>query len=85
MSGSNGKILFGFIFGAAVGVAAGLLFAPTSGEETRKKITDKGKEYTDDLAEKLTTKIDEVKHYVGDMANDAKAQVRKAAPEKGAK
>ena len=32
--------LLGFIFGAAVGAVAGILFAPAKGEETRKKLMD---------------------------------------------
>lgn len=35
--------LSGVILGAAVGSAMGIIFAPASGEETRKKITKKGK------------------------------------------
>ncbi len=81
MSSSNGKILFGFIFGAAVGVAAGLLFAPTSGDETRKRLKEKGKEYSDELVKQVDAKIDELKHYVSDKADDAKARIKKAAPE----
>ena len=72
--------MFGFVFGAAVGVAAGLLFAPRSGDETRQLIKDKSKEYSDDLAEKLDEKLDDLKKYVGGVADDAKARVKKAAP-----
>ncbi len=37
MKGDN---LFAFLGGALVGACAALLFAPSSGEETRKKIKD---------------------------------------------
>ena len=36
--------LLGFIFGAAVGACAGILFAPDKGEVTRKKIMDAASE-----------------------------------------
>ncbi len=78
MSNSGGKVFFGFVFGAAVGVAAGLLFAPSTGEESRKKLQEKGKEYSDELNKQVTSKIDELKEYVGDLADDAKTRVRKA-------
>ncbi len=80
MSNTSGKVFFGFVLGAAVGVAAGLLFAPGSGEETRKMIRDKSKEYTDDLAEVLDSKLDDIKKYAGNLADDAKSRVKKAAP-----
>ena len=80
MSNTSGKVFFGFVLGAAVGVAAGLLFAPTSGEDTRKRIREKSREYTDDLAETLDSKLDDLKKYVGNVADDAKSRVRKAAP-----
>ncbi len=81
MSNSNGKILCGFIFGAAVGLAAGFLFAPTSGDETRKRLKEKGKEYSDELVKQVDVKIDELKQYVSGKADDAKARIKKAAPE----
>ncbi len=43
-------------------------------------IRDRSKEYSDDLAEKLDEKLDDLKKYVGGVADDAKARVRKAAP-----
>jgi len=81
MSSSSGKVLFGFVFGAAVGVAAGLLFAPTSGEDTRKKIVEKGKEYSDELSKQMNSKLDDLKQYVGGVAEETKSRVKKAAKE----
>ena len=46
MSNNGGKFLLGALIGAVAGAAAGLLFAPKSGKETRKDIADKAKEYT---------------------------------------
>ncbi len=79
MEKSTGKIIAGFIFGAAVGVVAGLLFAPRSGAETRKKIQKKAKEYSDEVARKAGEKIDELKEFVGEMTNEAKTKGKKAA------
>ncbi len=64
MKGVN--ILFAFLTGAAVGAAAGLLFAPEKGDDTRARIADiirkrgiklSGKELenlVDDIAEELS-------------------------------
>jgi gas vesicle protein len=38
--GSGFEIMMSFVIGAAAGFIAGVLLAPASGKETRKKITD---------------------------------------------
>ena len=44
---SNGSILVAFAIGAAAGAAIALLFAPASGEETRRKLAEKAREGRD--------------------------------------
>jgi len=57
---STGKVLLGIAAGLAAGVLVGILFAPDKGSETRKKIAQQGKDYADDLTEKMNSLIGEV-------------------------
>ena len=50
---NSGKILTAFAAGALAGVAAGILFAPDKGSETRRKLKEKGRQMADDLKEKF--------------------------------
>lgn len=43
----KGEFLAGVIVGSVVGTVVGILFAPASGQETRTRIADKGKEVKD--------------------------------------
>ena len=45
--------IFGFIFGGLIGMAAALLLAPQSGEETREAIRARGLELRDLAAERV--------------------------------
>jgi gas vesicle protein len=45
------KVLIGFVAGAAIGGALGLLLAPDKGSETRRRIMEKGSELGDSLAD----------------------------------
>jgi len=47
----SGTNLVWFLAGAAVGAAVALLFAPATGKETRKLLSDKTEESRDKLAE----------------------------------
>jgi len=53
MSDNKGKFILGAAIGAIAGAAAGILFAPKSGKETRKIIGDKAKEYAEKSKEML--------------------------------
>ena len=59
---STTKVLLGFVAGAAVGTLAGLLFAPDSGANTRKKMTDKAGDLTDSAKETFNGLMDGVKN-----------------------
>lgn len=56
------KILLGVLGGAAIGAALALLYAPESGEETRKKISDTA----GDLTDKIMKKAEEILAAAGD-------------------
>jgi gas vesicle protein len=68
---STTKILLGFIAGAAVGAAIGILFAPDKGTETRRKISDQGNDLADNLKSKFTDLVDGVKEKFSSVKSDA--------------
>lgn len=43
-SGSFGAVIAAFTIGALAGAAVAILFAPASGEETRRKLADRARE-----------------------------------------
>ncbi len=81
------KVIVGFLCGAAAGALAGLLLAPSSGEETRKKIAEKASEMKEDLSNQLTQSFGRIQEQVNNslgikkngIATDANA--RKIASE----
>jgi gas vesicle protein len=46
-SSSTGSVLLAFAIGAIAGAAVALLYAPASGEETRRRIAEKAREGRD--------------------------------------
>ena len=67
-SSSGFAFMAGVVIGAAVGAVAGLLFAPTTGEEARNRLVDKSK----DLADELQDKFEDLKDTVTDVLEDVK-------------
>lgn len=61
------KGILAFLAGLATGATLGILFAPRSGEETRKIITDKAEEYSD-----------QAKQQVDEMIKAGKKEILKA-------
>ena len=49
------KVIVGFLVGAAAGALAGILLAPDSGDQTRKKIVSKANDLKDDLGSQLSS------------------------------
>jgi gas vesicle protein len=75
---STTKTLLGFVAGAAVGAALGILFAPDKGTETRRKISEQSNDLADNLKGKFTDLVDGVK----EKFSNAKAEAEDVA-EKG--
>jgi len=65
---NNSKILLGFLVGAAVGGALGILLAPDKGSETRRRIVEKG----NDLGDSLSNFSDTVKDKFNDVVDGVK-------------
>lgn len=61
---------FAFLLGGTIGAVIGLLYAPQSGEETRKVLTDKGQ----DLTNEAVTSIKEAQNTA--MTTIQEAQTR---------
>lgn len=67
-SSSGFAFIAGLVVGGAIGAIAGLLFAPETGEETRKKVAEKSKEWADDFY----NKFDDLKDSVNEVMEDVK-------------
>jgi gas vesicle protein len=80
---SGGSVLVAFALGAAVGAAIALLYAPASGEETRRKLADKaraGKEKAEALTRDGREFIDRQRENLAgvvERGREAYEQVRK--------
>ncbi len=68
---NSGKVLLGILAGAAVGALAGILFAPSKGSNTRKKILKKGENYYDSLKEKVDELLDDATEKFEKVKEDA--------------
>jgi gas vesicle protein len=74
---STTKTLLGFIAGAAIGTALGILFAPDKGTETRRKISEQSNDLADNIKGKFTDLVDGVKEKFSSMKSDGEDVVEK--------
>ena len=58
---TNTKIISGFLIGAAMGAATGLILAPSSGKKTRKKLKAESKRLANELIEKANESLEDAK------------------------
>ncbi|MEX0988510.1 MAG: YtxH domain-containing protein [Bacteroidales bacterium] len=78
---SSGKVFIGILAGVTAGAILGVLLAPDKGSATRKKMTKKGKEFSDDIKDKLddfmesvSKKFEKVKEEMSDFTEKAKSK-----------
>ena len=74
---SAGKIISGVLIGAAAGAILGILFAPDSGSETRRKISEKGGDLADNLKNKFSDFVDAVTDKFQGAKDEAKNMASK--------
>ena len=67
-----GKIITGLLLGSLFGATVGLLMAPTSGEETRRKITDGAV----GVQEKMKTAAGTIESKARELAEDVSDKVK---------
>lgn len=72
---SNGDKVLYFLVGGFVGAAVALLFAPKSGQETRKYIEDRYREGAD----KVGKKVNEGREYIGSKTREGRDYVSDTA------
>jgi gas vesicle protein len=66
-----GNLGMGFLLGAVVGVAVGMLYAPRAGYETRHMIVDKA----DEVKEKVNEAVDMVKEKASNLRGRAERAI----------
>jgi gas vesicle protein len=57
---NSGKIVLGLLAGVAIGAPLGILLAPDKGSATRKKISKKRDEVTEELEKKFDEFVDSI-------------------------
>jgi gas vesicle protein len=78
----SSKLLTGFL----AGVVAGILFAPDKGSETRKKISQKGKDLKDrfnDFVDSISEEFHSMKDDAEDLAQKGKQKAQAYTSESG--
>lgn len=70
-----GRLIFGIFAAMGVGTVLGILFAPDKGSETRKRISNK----TRDLSDELNTKVNETVESVNRKMEALKEETSRVA------
>ena len=73
----SGKILLGLLAGVAIGATLGIIFAPDKGSATRKKISKKRDELTEELENKFDKFVDNITEKFETVKDEAASMARK--------
>lgn len=82
MANNKSDFLVGLLIGGALGAALALLYAPSSGEQTREKLKKKGdelKDVTADTYDKARTRATEVGGQLKDKTTSLASTVKESA------
>jgi len=80
-----GDVIGAFLIGVAVGTVIGILYAPQSGEETRKFISTKASSTVEELNQKvnsLKSEIEKLKNEATKYANEIFSKISEKASKK---
>lgn len=80
---NSGKLLLGVLAGVAVGATLGILFAPDKGTVTRKKISQKGQDYAEELKDKFNEFIGSISKKFETVKEDAVGMAEKIKSKAG--
>ena len=76
MKNSNSvKIIGALLLGAAIGGGLGILFAPSKGSKTRKRIMAKGADLSDAIKDKLDGFMDDVTEEVSSIKHSLQSRL----------
>ncbi|MBK7442391.1 MAG: YtxH domain-containing protein [Bacteroidetes bacterium] len=73
----NNKLILGLLSGVAIGVVAGLLFAPHKGSRTRKRMLRSGANAADQMKNKAQDMLETVEGKYIDTIQTAEQKIKK--------
>ncbi len=77
----TGNVLLGIVAGAAAGLAAGVLFAPKRGADTRQQIADRSNDYINVSKNRLNDMVNSVSHSLDNLKSKTMGKKKHAQAE----